>query len=132
MASRPHDLDGAVGIIVVTPRDERGMGVDRHRVIAACGSYADISALAPGESVYVSGRLGHWGEKGHRSAVIAAAAFSLLPPSIGGERDEPSGRHHAPPVAHDRRGHARILGQRNPLGAARLGAAHQGERVAGS
>jgi hypothetical protein len=119
VASRPQHIDGAVGVIVLTPRGEGGMGVDRHRVIAACGSAVDISALAPGESVYVSGRLGRWGERRHRTAVIAAVAFSLLPPSLrppcAGEHDEPTGRHHAPPVAHHRRGHGRILGRGTPF-----------------
>ena len=114
VATRPQRLgpDGGVSLLLLTQRDERGMRVDRHRVIARPGSLADLSSFAPGDSVYISGRLGRY-DQTRRVGVIAREAWSLLPPAAPAAPAEPDGpeRTHASPVAHERRGHARIVGR---------------------
>lgn len=111
VASRAQRVgaDGA-GLLLLTQRDDRGLGVDRHRVIAEPGSGADLSVFAPGETAYISGRLGRY-DQTRRVAVIAREAWSLLPaPSLVSAAAAPE-RSHASPAPHLRRGHPRIVGR---------------------
>ncbi|PZR78647.1 MAG: hypothetical protein DLM65_12360 [Candidatus Aeolococcus gillhamiae] len=98
---------GDKGFVLLTLADATARRVDRHRVIVAAHSSADIGNFTPGESVYVEGRLGRSGEGG-RVAVIAAQAWSILP-APPPPADAAAAGSHASPREHLRRGHARRI-----------------------
>lgn len=110
VATGPHPVggSGAVGFLLVTERDH-GTGIDRHRVLVEPSLQVDVTGFAVGETVYVRGRLGRFDDT-RRVTVIAAEAWSILPPLAAPGPDGPPSRTHASPVQHQRRGHFRRVG----------------------
>lgn len=114
VASRPRVLgqDGAVGFILFTQRDDQGQRVERHRVVVEPRVLIDAGSLAPGETVYIRGRLGRFGEN-RRPTVTAIEAWSILPAPPLPVVEAPIGTH-ASPQTHERRGHYRRVGIGGP------------------
>jgi hypothetical protein len=114
VAARTYSIgtSGAVGFVLITER-ARGVGIDRHRVVAEPTSPVAVTTFAVGETVYVRGRLGRFDDT-RRVAVIAAEAWSILPPPPVPDPEEPPSRTHASPVEHQRRAHLRRVGIGTP------------------
>ena len=114
VATRSYSIgeSGAVGFVLITEQT-RGVGIDRHRVVAESDLPVDVTTFAVGETVYVRGRLARFDDT-RRVAVIAAETWSILPPPTVPDPEEPLSRTHASPVEHQRRGHLRRVAIATP------------------
>jgi hypothetical protein len=114
IATRSYSIgeSGAVGFVLITERTH-SLGFDRHRVVAEPDTPVDMTTFAVGETVYVRGRLGRF-DGTRRVAVIAAEAWSILPPPAAPDPDGAPSRTHASPAEHQRRAHLRRVGIGTP------------------
>ena len=109
VVARPAEVDAAGWrlTVAIPTEGDGGLHVERVDVTGDARLSALVADLHSAQLVYVEGRVARGAH--HRVEVRAASVMALADPPAPPEPSGPGGGTHAPPRAHERAGHARVL-----------------------